>query len=59
MSQALEIMRSSPEGMAAEEWRKLVLEPDVGIQYDATLQFLLRRRSGDYDETDSALEIES
>ena len=34
-------------------------EPDVGIQYDATLQFLLRGRSGDYDETDSALEIES
>ena len=32
---------------------------DVGIQYDATLQFLLRRRSGGYDETDSALEIES
>ena len=31
----------------------------VGIQYDATLQFLLRRRSGGYDETDSALEIES
>ena len=28
------MMRSSPEGMAAEEWRKLVLEPDVGIQYD-------------------------
>ena len=34
-------------------------DPDVGIQYDATLQFLLRRRSGDSDETDSALEIES
>ena len=34
-------------------------EPDVGIQYDATLQFLLRRRSGDYGETDSALEITS
>ena len=34
-------------------------DPDVGIQHDATLQFLLRRRSGDYDETDSALEIES
>ena len=32
---------------------------DVGIQYDATMQLLLRRRSGDYDETDSALKIES
>ena len=32
-------------------------DPDVGIQYDATLQFLLRR-SGGSDETDSALEIE-
>ena len=34
-------------------------ELGVGIQYDAALQLLLRRRSGDYDETDSALEIES
>ena len=34
-------------------------DPDVGIQYDATLQFLQRRRSGGYDETDSALEIGS
>ena len=34
-------------------------DPGVGIQHDATMQLLLRRRSGDYDETDSALEIES
>ena len=34
-------------------------DPDVGVQYDATMQFLLKRRSGGYDETDSALEIES
>ena len=34
-------------------------DPDVGIRYGATLQFLLRRRSGCYDETESALEIES
>ena len=33
-------------------------ELDVGIRYDATLQFLLRRRSGGYDETDLDLEIE-
>ena len=34
-------------------------KPDVGIQYGATLRFLLGRRSGGYDETDSALGIES
>ena len=57
--QALEIMRCSPVGICAVEWRKVVEkhERDVGLLDDGTLQFLLRRRSGDYDDTDSDLEI--
>ena len=41
-AQALEKIRSSPEVMAAEEWRKASLkhEPDVGIQYDANAAVL-------------------
>ena len=59
--QALEIVRNSPEGVGAEEWRKLLweYEPGVGIRYGAMLQSLLKRRFGEHDETDLARETES
>ena len=59
--QAQEIVRSSPEGVGAEVWRKLLweYEPGVGIRYGAMLQSLLKRRFGELDETDLAREIES
>ena len=59
--QALEIVRNSPEGVGAEVWRKLLweYEPVVGIRYGGMLQPLLKRRFGEYDETDLAREIES
>ena len=45
---AREIVRNSLEGV-----------PGVGIRYGAILQSLLKRRFGEYDETDLAREIES
>ena len=58
--QAQEIARNSPEATVAV-WRKLLweYEPSVGIRYGAMLQSLLKRRSGEHDETDLAREIES
>ena len=54
LSQALEIVRNSLEGIGAEVWRKLLweCEPGVGIRYGAMLLSPLKRRFGEHDETD-------
>ena len=59
--QAQEIVRSSPEGVGADVWRKLLweYEPGVGIRCGAMLQSLFKRRFGEHDETDLARELES
>ena len=57
--QALETVRTSPEGVNAEVWRTQARNTNlalVGIRYDVILRSLLRRRSGD-DERDPACEI--
>ena len=57
--QALETVKSSPEGVNAEVWRKQArnYEPDIGIRYDVILRSLLKRRSGEHDERDLGCEI--
>ena len=59
--QALAIVRNAPERVGAAAWRKLLweYEPGVGIRCGAMLQSLLKRRFGEHDETDLALETES
>ena len=58
--QALEIVRNSPEAIVAV-WRSLLweYEPSVGIRHGAMLQSLLKRRSGEHDETDLPRDFES